>query len=120
VKGAPVSNGWGFLYQGSIEYPRGRKEGLSVMNVNELAEYLRTEGVEVLRILNQTTHRPGQPDVVVAVGLELGNDLCLYQYRGGRVTLYQWMPDGDGWVEEEEFETAQVGDLVKAIRGATR
>jgi len=87
------------------------------MTIPELADYLCKQGIEVRRMLNQTTNRPGvHPDVVVAVGLELGNDLCHYQYRGGRVTLYQWMPDGDGWVEEEEVETARVGDLVSAIK----
>jgi hypothetical protein len=57
------------------------------MFMKDLAEYLRGEGVEVRRVLNQTTNRPGHPDVVVGVRLELGNDLDIFVDRYGTMYL---------------------------------
>jgi hypothetical protein len=87
------------------------------MTIADLADALAKQGVEVRRILTQTTHRPGvSPDVVVPVGLELGNGLWLDQGMGDdRMTLYRWDPE-DEWVEIGEYQSAQVGDLIKAIK----
>jgi hypothetical protein len=87
------------------------------MFMKDLAEYLRGEGVEVRGVLNQTTPRPGQyPDVVVPIGLELENGLCLYKYGDSRVWLYWWRPEEEDWVEIGGYETAKVDDLVRAIK----
>jgi hypothetical protein len=92
------------------------------MNVNELAEYLRGEGVEVRRVLNQTTNRPGHPpeeDVVAAVGLELGNDLDIFVANDGTVCLSWWIPDENELVQIGEYAPTEVDQLVEAIRQAT-
>jgi hypothetical protein len=87
------------------------------MTIQQLAEHLRAQGIEVRRVLQQTTHRPGgSPDVVVPVGLELGNGLWLDRGMGDdRMTLYRWDPE-DEWVEIGEYQSAQVADLVDDIK----
>jgi hypothetical protein len=93
------------------------------MNVNELAEYLRGEGVEVRWVLNQTTNRPEHPreeDVVAAMGLELGNDLDIFVANDGTVCLSWWIPDEKELVQIGEYAPGEMDDLVKAIRQATR
>jgi hypothetical protein len=95
------------------------------MDVQGLADVLRTLGVEVRGVLNQTTHRPGvQPNVVTPRGLELGGGLCLYQFdREGSMWLYEWVPfgddtneDGGDWQEVGEFEPTEVDELIEAAR----
>jgi hypothetical protein len=89
-----------------------------MLPLQKLADHLKAQGIEVVRVLNQTSHRPGvSPDVVTAIGLELGKGLCVYQYRReGIVVLYQWENEGDDWVEIGDYESGEVEDLVKAIR----
>jgi len=88
--------------------------------VTELAESLRQRGVEVKRVINKTTHLPGQPVEVTPVGIELGNDLSIFVDRDGVIYLSWWMPDDDYMVEVGEYTPAQVDELVKRIREATR
>jgi hypothetical protein len=88
------------------------------MGIDELDEYLRQQGVEVRYLLHQRTHRPGQPDVVTPVGLELGNDLAVYVYGDGSMVL-SWWPDDDSWEEIGEFAPTEVDELLEAIREHT-
>jgi hypothetical protein len=94
------------------------------MTIAELADALTAQGIEVRGVLHQTTHRPGvDPDVVVLVGLELGNRLSLFQYGEGRVVLLQsvlYDEDDNGLEPIGEYGPTEVDQLVEAIRGATR
>jgi hypothetical protein len=87
--------------------------------VTELAESLRQQGVEVKRVINKTTHLPGQPVEVTPVGIELGNDLSIFVDRDGVIYLSWWMPDDDTWEEIGAFAPAEVDELVEAIREHT-
>ena len=62
--------------------------------------------------------------MVVLLGLELGNGLCLFQYGEGRVVLLQSVlyDDEDDNDREPigEYGPTEVDQLVKAIRQATR
>jgi hypothetical protein len=85
------------------------------MTIEQLADHLTAQGIEVVRVLQQTTQRPGvYPDEVVAVGLELGNDLSVYVLKDGTVELYCW--EDEELVDIGEFNTTHVDGLLKAIK----
>jgi hypothetical protein len=96
------------------------KESRPMRRVNELADFLRGQGIGVVRVLKQTTERTGQPDVVTHVGLELENHLDIFVSRDGTMRLSWWMPDENELVPIGEYAPTQVDKLVKAIRQATR
>jgi hypothetical protein len=90
------------------------------MHVHELADFMRGQGIAVVRVLKQTTERTGQPDVVKHVGLELEGELDIFVTRDGTMHLRRWMPDDNELVPIGEYAPTQVDQLVKAIRQATR
>jgi hypothetical protein len=89
------------------------------MPIADLADALAKQGIDVRSVLTQTTSRPGQPDVVTDIGLDLGDGLCLYQFADGGVVLHSWRAE-DEWVEIGEFDSEQVSDLAQAIKEESR
>ena len=90
------------------------------MGIHELADYLRGQGIGVVRVLKQTTERTGQPDVVTHVGMQLEGDLDTHVTGDGTIRLSRWRPDENSLVPIWEYAPTKVDDLVKAIRQATR
>ena len=93
---------------------------MTAMHVHELADFLRGQGIGVVRVLKQTTERTGQQDAVKHVGLELEGDLDIFVTRDGTMHLRRWMPNDNELVPIGEYAPTQVDQLVKAIRQATR
>jgi hypothetical protein len=88
------------------------------MTIHELSHYLRTQGIAVLSVISRGRQREGN---VVEVGdIELGNNLKIEASEEGVYQLAWWMPDDNQRVQIGEFESAQVDELVKAIRQARR
>jgi hypothetical protein len=90
------------------------------MGIHELADYLRGQGIGVVRVLKQTTERTGQPDVVTHVGMHLEGDPDIHVTEDGTIRLSHWRPDDNRLVPIGEFAPTEADQLVKAIRQATR
>jgi hypothetical protein len=87
------------------------------MTTHELAEHLRAQGIQVLRVVSRTVRRKKDSGDLVKVGdIELSNDPDLSVDENGVMYLRWWMPEQRHQVAIGTYQSAQVSELVQAIK----